>query len=269
MSEGTQISLETVQLEWSPDELETAISQRREATTVSDCRIDDQARHSPSSDRCSVSEAGRSQGPEELETFLDGLRRAQEEQEQLEKRMAIERLNEELDLLPHQSSHPHGDWTLPVSGDQPAEAIHRRTSHPATQDGQTKPPLQRPMHDEPDSSLKQRVEINFWSLERGQWYQSDCLLIDRSDPSPVKRVAQKYSCKGYSLYDVHLHSLRPDHCYRAAIADGSNAIFLISVHEDSQLATEDRVGQEKRLISMASKVVSGTVGRSSNPENYE
>ncbi|KAJ5569191.1 hypothetical protein N7450_011677 [Penicillium hetheringtonii] len=117
------------------------------------------------------------------------------------------------------------------------------------------------MHDESDLPLTQHVGIRFWSLERGEWNQSDCLLIDRSDPSPVERVARKYSCNGYSLYDVHLHSLRPDHCHRAATADGSNAIFVISAHEENQLATEGRLGKEKQLVSMAFKVVAETVGR--------
>ena len=54
---------------------------------------------------------------------------------------------------------------------------------------------------------------------------------------------------------------RPDHCYRAAIADDSNAIFLISAHEDSQLAGDGRLGKETQLVSMASKAVAGMVGR--------
>ncbi|KAJ5569045.1 hypothetical protein N7450_011531 [Penicillium hetheringtonii] len=73
-------------------------------------------------------------------------------------------------------------------------------------------------------------------------------------------VARKYSCKGYTLYDVHLHSIRPDHCYRAATADGSNAIFVISAHEEDQLAGAGGLGQLKQLVSMASKAVAGTVG---------
>lgn len=60
---------------------------------------------------------------------------------------------------------------------------------------------------------------------------------------------------------LHIHSLRPDHCYRAATADGSNAIFLISAHEENQLADAGGLGQEKQLVFMASKVVAGTVGR--------
>ncbi|KAJ5569198.1 hypothetical protein N7450_011684 [Penicillium hetheringtonii] len=63
---------------------------------------------------------------------------------------------------------------------------------------------------------------------------------------------------GFSSWSIFL---RPDHCYRAATADGSNAIFVISAHEENQLATEGRLGKEKQLVSMASKVVAETVGR--------
>lgn len=63
----------------------------------------------------------------------------------------------------------------------------------------------------------------------------------------------------YVFYDVHLHSLRPDHCYRAATVDGSNAIFVISALEESQLADAERLVQEKQLAFMTSQVVAGTV----------
>ena len=110
-------------------------------------------------------------------------------------------------------------------------------------------------------STQQHIEVKFWSLERGKWNLSDCLLVDRSDPSPAERVARKYSSKSYALYDVSLHSLRSGHCYRAATADGSNAIFLISAHEENQLMADGRLGKEKQLISMASRVVAGAVTR--------
>ncbi|KAJ5569140.1 hypothetical protein N7450_011626 [Penicillium hetheringtonii] len=270
MSEGTQTSLETVQLGWSQDELGTGRSQEREPDTASERDVDVPTQQPSLSDRGSVSEIRRSTGPEELEAFLAGLRRAQEEQEQLEKRMAMERLDDELNRLHHQSSPPAEEWFSPgnMRGvsystlcDQPVEAIHKGTEHTPTQSDRTNTRPQPPMHDESDCPLTQHVEIRFWSLERGEWNQSDCLLIDRSDPSPVERVARKYSCKGYSLYDVHLHSIRPGHCYRAASVDGSNAIFVISAHEEDQLAGAGGLGQVKQLVSMASKAVAGTMGR--------
>ncbi|KAJ6000968.1 hypothetical protein N7481_001377 [Penicillium waksmanii] len=79
------------------------------------------------------------------------------------------------------------------------------------------------------------------------------------DPSPVERVARKYSCKNYAPYDVSLHSLCPDHCYRTATGDGSDAIFLISAHGKKKLAAEETLDKEKQLVSMASQVITGAV----------
>lgn len=63
------------------------------------------------------------------------------------------------------------------------------------------------------------VEISFWSYKREEWKRSDSLRVDPSDPSPVERIARKYSWKNYSLYDRDLQSLSPAQCYRAATVD--------------------------------------------------
>ncbi|KAJ5569247.1 hypothetical protein N7450_011733 [Penicillium hetheringtonii] len=57
----------------------------------------------------------------------------------------------------------------------------------------------------------------------------------------------------YEGTTVYLHGLRPDDCYGAATADGSNAIFVTSAHTESQLAGDGRLGKEKQLVSVASK----------------
>lgn len=108
--------------------------------------------------------------PEVLEVFLYGLTRAQEEKEQFEKRMEIERLNEELNMLHHHRPPlPPGEWyrpentqtlSLPTSGNQPAEAIHRNTDHIPTQSGRINNP-QPPMQDLPGRLLKQHIEVKF------------------------------------------------------------------------------------------------------------
>jgi hypothetical protein len=262
-SECTQISLGPVSLEWSQDEIATA--EELDPDTAS---VFENAGHTPInpiSQRRSSSETvnlvRRKPSPlsEELEAFLDGLRRAQSEQEELEERMESDRLTEELNLLHHKQTEP-GDlivpddthnFSLPTSGNRLAEAIHRDTEHITAQNVDPKG----------QASTQKLIEIKFWSLERGQWNQSDCLLVDRTDPTPVERIARKYSCKCYALYDVDLHSLRPGHCYRAATADGSNAIFLISAHEENQLAADGRFGKERQLVSMASRAVAGAVTR--------
>jgi hypothetical protein len=85
--------------------------------------------------------------------------------------------------------------------------------------------------------------------------RSDRIRVDPSDPSPIERVAQKYLWKNYSLYDKNLHNLRPAQCYRAATADGSNALCVVSEHEEEKLAAEGRLVKEKNLLWMASRVL--------------
>ncbi|PYH60299.1 uncharacterized protein BO96DRAFT_497933 [Aspergillus niger CBS 101883] len=99
------------------------------------------------------------------------------------------------------------------------------------------------------------VEICFWRFEREEWKRSDRLRVDPSDPSPVERIARKYSWKNYSLYDRNLQSLSPAQCYRAATVDGNNAIFLISEHEEQRLAAEGRLTKDKQLLSLVSRVL--------------
>ncbi|KAJ5589606.1 hypothetical protein N7537_012284 [Penicillium hordei] len=107
---------------------------------------------------------------------------------------------------------------------------------------------------------QQYIEIELWSLERGEWRRSDRLRVDPLDPSPLERVAQKYLWKNYSLYDKNLHNLRPAQCYRAATADGSNAFFIVSEYEEKKLAAEGRVVKEKKLLGMASRVLDRVEG---------
>jgi len=56
----------------------------------------------------------------------------------------------------------------------------------------------------------------------------------------VEQVAQDYKRMNWSLYDRNLLSLSPAQCFRAATADGTNAIFLVSEREGKNLAAEGR-----------------------------
>lgn len=64
--------------------------------------------------------------------------------------------------------------------------------------------------------------------------------------------------------DVNLRSLRPVYCYRAAIADDTNAVFLISTHEEESIAAVEGLGKEGKLISMAARVVGRAGERRTN-----
>jgi hypothetical protein len=129
----------TVSLEWSQDErateedfnLDTASALGIAAQTP----IDPAAKRRFSSETVILSEESRPSRSEEL--FLNGLRRAQVEQEELEKRMESDRLNQELNLLYHSQASP-GDLlqpghtqtvSLPASADQQAEELHSETEY--------------------------------------------------------------------------------------------------------------------------------------------
>ncbi|KAJ5443130.1 hypothetical protein N7445_004243 [Penicillium cf. griseofulvum] len=239
--------------------------------------------------------------PESLDEFLAGLRRAQEEQEQLEERLENERLHQELGELEHsrnekpspqedrQDSSPlrleyrseepaHGDvvdavvapdaitheaLVEPLRPETPRSAIDPHPTPPVAEDIPASDSSAADLM--PSRAVEQRppqnhIEIELWSLERGEWRRSDRLRVDPSDPSPLERVAQKYLWKNYSLYDKNMHNLRPAQCYRAAIADGSNAFFIVSEYEEKKLAAEGRVVKEKKLLGMASRVLDRVEG---------
>lgn len=231
---------------------------------------------------------------ESLDEFLAGLRRAQEEQGQLEKRLADERLHEELTLSdqppaeetprldPSQSSSENRpsesvgeDATAApntVTNEVPAELVNLRALEPVIEETNSTPPPAKTSSEDlrvhassaadhtpsrtAEGQVSQRhIEIQLWSLERGEWKRSDRIHIDPSDPSLMERVARKYLWKNYSLYDRNLHSLRPAQCFRAATADGSNALFVVSEHEENKLVAEGRLVKEKSLLGMASRVL--------------
>jgi hypothetical protein len=177
--------------------------------------------------------------------------RAQEEQERLEEQLEQERLESELGLSNHERREqsteflgrqisppktPNNDLAEAVLHPGPSSAP---TAHPGpTQDslsasrheGQPAAPVEDQEHvvtppgqgssaDAAESTTVEApqpppgfVEIFFWTFERGDWRQSDCLSVDPSDPSLVERVAKKYTRKNYSLYDLQLQSLSPAQC---------------------------------------------------------
>lgn len=197
-----------------------------------------------------------------LEAYLDQLQRAQEEQEELEKRLERERLEEELHLSREEApvSEPvprQGQTPIMGTGIESTDAAQGQA--PASSPGQGDSNIRS--HSPPANIIMQvgetppYVGITFWSYERDDWRLSDNLQVDPSDPSPVERVARKYTWKDYSLYDKNMQSLSPAQCYRAATIDGNNAIFIISKHEEEKLAAEGRFVNDKKILSLVSRVL--------------
>jgi hypothetical protein len=147
-----------------------------------------------------------------------------------------------------------------ASGDEPTGVAQDQAAAPPLQPGDSNIHGHSPSVDNIPQigeipPLSEFVEITFWSYEREDWRLSDHLEVAPSDPSPVERVAKKYTRKDYSLYDKNMQSLSPAQCYRAATNDGNNAIFIISAHEEAQLAADGRFVNDRKILSLVSQVL--------------
>lgn len=168
--------------------------------------------------------------------------------------------------LPERTQDPSPASRLEGQPDPPAENLEHVAL--TTRHGASNPESQNPPADDTgqptmvEASPPTLVEISFWTFEQEEWKQSDRLRVDPSDPSPVERVARKYTWKNYSLYDLNLQSLSPAQCYRAATVDGNNAIFLVSEHEERKLAAEGRFVKDRKLLSLVSRVLNRTEPKS-------
>ncbi|GFF61571.1 conserved hypothetical protein, partial [Aspergillus udagawae] len=199
-----------------------------------------------------------------LDAYLDHLQKVQEEQGELEKRLERECLEEELhpsreeqpflDLVPQGQQIP----IMGASGDEPTDMAQDQAAASPPRPGDSSVRGHSPSVDNipqvgETPPLSEYVEISFWNYEREAWRLSDHLEIDPSDPSPVERVAKKYTRKDYSLYDKNMQSLSPAQCYRAATIDGNNAVFIISAHEEEKLAADGRFVNDEKFLLLVSR----------------
>ncbi|CAG8947720.1 unnamed protein product [Penicillium salamii] len=294
-SDCTRVSLDAVPLVEDQEEQTMVEEADKDDDPDDQTRGDGNVRRVSPELEASNSSVNRQPPQENLDEFLASLRRAQEEQEQLEERLENERLNEELDLpgQPPDETSRLEDRQDPSSSssenlqeesvtgevldlaaasetttdEAPVEHVHPGSPDPVV-DHSRPPPVVEDLRAHTPSAAdhmpsmtaeelvpQNHIEIQLWSLERGEWRRSDRLHIDPSNPSLMERVAKKYLWKNYSLYDKDLHNLRPAQCYRAATADGSNALFVVSEHEEKKLAAEGRLVKEKNLLWMASRVL--------------
>ncbi|KAL4889154.1 hypothetical protein BDV59DRAFT_205428 [Aspergillus ambiguus] len=215
-----------------------------------------------------------------LSAYIDKLHRAVKEQEELEERLDRERLEEELNLSREEppslelvsASQRQQTLTIGAYGDEGADVAaqpHQEGSEINESSRVASSPPRRgdssnPSHSARADDIPQvgethppsgHVQITFWNYEREEFKLSDLLQVDPSDPSQVERVAKKYIWKSYRLYDKNMKSLGPAQCYRAATLDGSNAIFIISEHEQEKLAADGRFVNDERMLSLASRVL--------------
>ncbi|CAK40083.1 hypothetical protein M747DRAFT_290932 [Aspergillus niger ATCC 13496] len=251
-----RISLEATPLEQDSDNRSTVEDPPQDDGLEDQARIDhpSQPQSTEIEDGNSSSIGGPAGQQPVLVEYLDQLMRAQEEQGRLEEELEPQAAVPEPSQDPSPASHHEEQPEPPVENlEHVAPTTHDDASHPLGQgppadDAGPPAPVEAP---QPPAF----VEVCFWRFEREEWKRSDRLRVDPSDPSPVERIARKYSSKNYSLYDRNLQSLSPAQCYRAATVDGNNAIFLISEHEEQRLAAEGRLTKDKQLLSLVSRVL--------------
>ncbi|KAE8155499.1 hypothetical protein BDV40DRAFT_294282 [Aspergillus tamarii] len=84
----------------------------------------------------------------------------------------------------------------------------------------------------------QPVTIVFRVRENdGRWKTAHEVVVDRSDPSQVERVARKEARnRQATFYDKNLRLLTPAQCFKAAIEDDTNTIFM---HFGGELAMDE------------------------------
>ncbi|KAE8384351.1 hypothetical protein BDV23DRAFT_177126 [Aspergillus alliaceus] len=160
---------------------------------------------------------------------------AHQEQNRLDTELEHERLEQELNLT---------------------QQSHRPISEPAEQQDRPDPSadLVNVVATAHILSLAEDIEISFWSFEREQWRQTNCVKVSPSDLSHVEHVARKYMRKKYSLYNQNLQGLSPTQCFRAATINGNNAIFVISEEEEKKLAIQGQL-KDRQLLPLVSRVL--------------
>lgn len=90
----------------------------------------------------------------------------------------------------------------------------------------------------PAEATPQPVTIVFRVRENdGRWTTAHEVVVDRSDPSQVERVARKEARnRQATFYDKNLRLLTPAQCFKAAIEDDANTIFM---HFGGELAMDE------------------------------
>ncbi|TGO07234.1 hypothetical protein BTUL_0306g00130 [Botrytis tulipae] len=146
------------------------------------------------------------------------------------------------------NNHDTGQET-PILDTQPREGLPLES--PASHNLHTSQnPVSSEFSDQQGSTSKNQeqsrlVRITFKVRERDIWKTSHYIDVDplnSSDAREVHRMAIKHMRKGMRLFDSELNILRPPQCLEAAIASGSNIIFVIpEVKIDIDKKLEDSI----------------------------
>ena len=71
-----------------------------------------------------------------------------------------------------------------------------------------------------------RILITFYIYKQGQWDVADALQVERSRTSDLQRAVRRYKQRDMVLYDMKMRTVSVASSFRAATADGANALFV-------------------------------------------
>ncbi|KAJ5198755.1 uncharacterized protein N7498_007872 [Penicillium cinerascens] len=200
--------------------------------------------------------------------YLEGIEKADREQEILDENIARERLQQEFNLPDTHLSDAHASSP---SGEQSDSNVLNINSDTLTVDKSTwrdypitsldsarlpeilaqsssqedqkeqynswKASTNAVISDPVGTSALSEVSLDFYSYERGRLKVVDHVKVHPSDTSRVEYIAQRYLMRDFGLYDNNLQGLSADQCYQAATVDGHNAILVLSTEEARALDT--------------------------------
>ena len=83
------------------------------------------------------------------------------------------------------------------------------------------------IHEGKKSRQNRSVQLKFMLRDGDTWVNVDEFSVGPADHSIVRRKAEEHLHQGRFLFDSELWSLYPSDCFDAAIASGTNTIFLI------------------------------------------
>ncbi|KAJ5988270.1 hypothetical protein N7481_003480 [Penicillium waksmanii] len=105
-----------------------------------------------------------------------------------------------------------------------------------------------------------KVTIIFRARDKnGEWnHMVHQMVVDRSDPSPVERMAAKNARERHATYyDKNLRQVAPALCFNAAVEDGTNTVFMTLgddlVHSEETMDSITRALQDDSDRDRAAK----------------
>jgi hypothetical protein len=79
------------------------------------------------------------------------------------------------------------------------------------------------------------IPITFLIYERDGWKPDKVLQVNPSDPTSLERAVWGYKRRDFFVYDVKMRTVSVPSSFRAATADGTNALLLISRNTRQQM----------------------------------